>query len=187
MDFIGVSVRCAAAGMAVVALTSGSLLAGGAVSADPGRVATGPLSVPRAALAGWAIEGPDAEGMVASVQVPGKNWGSVIELGPTGVSDRSSHDVARAIVANAPSTPGYSQNRARVVNLRVTPTTVSGVPATRATASIEVADAPVKADRIHVIVVDTKPQSFFLSAVPFESADRIGQADVAEAGLVANR
>jgi hypothetical protein len=178
--------RSIAGGLAAAAL--GSLMTIGAASADPGRVTAGPLSAPRASLAGWNISGPDAEGTIAaSVKLPGKTWESAIELGVTGADGRTSQDVARSIVLNAPRTPGYAKNNARVVGLAVTPTSISGVPATRATASIEVQGAPVRADRFHVVVVDTKPQTYFVSAVPFEAADRIAQANAAEAGLIANR
>lgn len=180
--------RRGVAGALVAAVAVGSTLGAGAVVADPGRVAAGPLSLSRASLAGWNVAGPDAEGTTsASVKLPGKTWEAVIELGITGADGRTSEDVARSIVRNAPSTSGYAKNKARVVGLVVTPTNVSGVPATRATASIEVQGAPVPADRFHVVVVNTKPQTYFVSAVPFEAADRIAQANAAESGLTANR
>lgn len=184
---INASVQRGIAG-GLIATVVGSALATGAVSADPGRIAAGSLSMPRAALAGWNVSGPDAEGTTAaSVKLPGKSWASVVELGITGADGRASEDVARSIVLNAPSTTGYAKNKARVVGLVVTPTNISGVPATRATASIEVQGAPVLADRFHVVVVNTKPQTYFVSAVPFEAADRIAQVNAAESGLIANR
>ncbi|BDD80959.1 hypothetical protein TPB0596_07220 [Tsukamurella pulmonis] len=95
--------------------------------------------MPRAALAGWNVSGPDAESTTAaSVKATGKELGIGLELGITGADGRTSEDVARSIVLNAPNTSGYAKNKARAVGLVVTPTNISGVPATRATASIEV-------------------------------------------------
>lgn len=177
------------AGFSIAAVIVTGCVGGvGTVAAAPDRVASGPLSFPRAALAGWNFAGPDAEQThSATVPLAGKRWVSAVELGITGTDGRTSADVARSIVLNAPRTSGYAKNNARVVGLAVTPTTVSGIPATRATASIEVQGAPVRADRFHVVVVNTKPQTYFVSAVPFEAPDRIAQADAAEAGLAAKR
>ncbi|VDR38351.1 Uncharacterised protein [Tsukamurella paurometabola] len=175
----------AAVAVAAVVAVSGV----GSASADPGpgRLNAGAVSVPRAALPGWSVASVSGGGVGAVVTFPGGGWSSQVQLGATRADGRSSTDVARSIVLNAPRTPGYSRNAARVVGLSMRPTSVSGVSATLATGTIEVQGAPVKADRFRVIVVDSKPQSYFVSAVPFEAGDRIAQADAAERGLVAGR
>ncbi|WP_040765823.1 hypothetical protein [Tsukamurella sp. 1534] len=160
----------------------------GPVAADPGRIAVGPISVPRAALAGWEVRGPGPDQIVSAVaQLQDRNWASLIEFGTTEADGRASRDVARAIVLNAPSNKAYKSSKARIEGLAITPTTVSGIPASRATAEVRIDGGPVRADRFRVTVIDTKPQTYFLSLVPDEAPDRRRQADAAEAGAVATR
>lgn len=173
---------------AVVAGASVATMTAAPAVADPARVVAGPLSIDRGTLAGWEITAPDAEGtVVAGVQLAGKNWGSQIEFGPSLVKGASTDAVARTIVTRSLESDGYKGLKGRVVGVQVTPTSVSGVPATRATAEVQFDGAPVRADRLRVVVVDTTPQTYFLSAVPVEAPDRLGQADAAERSLVAAR
>jgi hypothetical protein len=178
--------RMVAASLATATVAVASIAAPAA--ADPGRISAGPLSFARSALPGWTVQAPAADGSVlAAVDLPGRNWASMVEIGTTGGDGRSATDIARAMALSAPSASGYKGHSARVVGLQVTPMTVSGVPAARATARVEVNGAPVSGDRYRVVVVGTTPQTYFVSAVPSEAPDRAMQADAAEAGLVAGR
>ena len=172
----------------VVAGASIATVTAAPAAADPARVVAGPLSLDRAALPGWEIMAPDADGtVVAGAQLTGKNWGSQIEFGPSLVKGQSSEAVARTIVTRSLESDGYKGLKGRVVGVQVTPTTISGVPATRALAEVQFDGAPVRADRLRVIVVDTKPQTYYLSAVPVEAPDRQAQAEAAERSLIAAR
>ncbi|GAB3131625.1 hypothetical protein GCM10027289_18100 [Tsukamurella serpentis] len=177
------------ASVATAALTAAAVVAPVApASADPGRAAAGPLSYSKGALPGWEFRGPDTDRTVVAVApLPGKNWVSLVELGLTGIQGRSAADVARAITVAMPESPGYRGLNATVQGLAVTPTTISGIPAARATAWIKVEGGPVAGDRFRLTVVDTKPQTYFLTAVPNEAPERLGQADRAEASLTATR
>ncbi|BDD80837.1 hypothetical protein TPB0596_06000 [Tsukamurella pulmonis] len=174
--------------VASVATVAAATAAVAPAAAAPGRVGTGPLTYAASALPGWSVKAPAPDGTVLAVaKLPGKNWASMVEIGPTGVAGRSASDVARAIAESAPTASGYEGHGARVVGLQVTPTTISGVPAARAVATVQVDGAPVAGDRYRVVVVDTKPQTYFVTAVPAEAPDRTAQAGAAEASLVAAR
>lgn len=172
---------------AAVAIATATTLVAAPASAAPGRIDAGQVSLDRGTLPGWTVHAPSASGaVVANVRVTGVNWASQVEFGDLGVAGASA-ELARASALRIPESSGYKGVKASVIGLKVSPTTVCGVPASLATAEIRIDGGPVRGDRLRVLVIDTKPQSYFLSAVPFEAPDRQGQADAAERSLTAKR
>ncbi len=175
---------------AVVALGAALIATGVAApaSAAPDRLSAGSLSFPTSALPGWTIT--PAQGGGASVaRAPFGTvgtWASQVSVGDFGRSGLDVKALAKAF-AERLAAGGYDGYQARIEGLQVTDASVSGIRAGRATANVLLQNAPTRGERLRVTVVDTVPETYFISQVPFEAADRRAQADAAEAGLVAAR
>ncbi|NMD54921.1 MULTISPECIES: hypothetical protein [Tsukamurella] len=179
--------RRIAVGWLASSLTAAAVAA--PASAAPDFVGT-PLSIPQAALTGWKFYGLEGS-VMATAEVPNVAWKSAIDLGKirgfVSISERAPlADLARNLFSEtvSPRSVGYSS---RVSEAAVTPITVSGRAAVRASATITVRDQPIKTMRLHIVVVDTTPRTYFRSRVPQIATQHTMQADAAEAGLkVAN-
>ncbi|CAM3576704.1 hypothetical protein ACXYTP_03695 [Tsukamurella ocularis] len=160
------------------------------VSAAPARLSAASLSFPTSALPGWTIDPAEAGG-VGLARAPfgpaGTTWASQISIGDFGRSGLDVKVLAKAFAAEIVKDGGYNGHNARLEGLQVTDTRVSGIPAARATANVVLQNAPTRAERLRITVVDTKPETYFVSQVPVEATDRQAQAAAAESGLVATR
>lgn len=158
-------------------------------SAAPERLSAASLSFPTAALPGWTIT--PAQGGGASVaRAPFGtvgSWASQVSIGDFGRSGLDVKALAKAFAEKLATGGGYNGYQARIEGLQVTDASVSGIRAGRATANVLLQNAPTRGERLRVTVVDTVPETYFISQVPFEAADRQAQAAAAEAGLVATR
>jgi hypothetical protein len=190
-------IRRSVAGVVIASAVATTVV--GAVNAAPARISSGPLSIPSAAVPGWKSThlGPGRVGVtvddpkgvaVAGIELRVLDGGASDMLRRLGTSNAAStQELASALVHGAPQSI-YSGWNARVVDVRVDPTSVSGVQASRATARVEFGDLPAsRQERIHIVVVGTKPQTYFLSVGQINYPNRLAEAAAAEAGLVAQR
>ncbi|NMD54339.1 MULTISPECIES: hypothetical protein [Tsukamurella] len=159
-------------------------------SAAPARLSAASLSFPTSALPGWTISPADAGG-VGLARAPfgpsGTTWASQVSIGDFGRSGLDVKALAKAFAAEIAKDGGYNGHNPRLEGLQVTDARVSGIPAARATANIVLQNAPTRGERLRITVVDTNPETYFVSQVPFEAPDRQAQAAAAESGLVATR
>ncbi|MCS3779871.1 hypothetical protein [Tsukamurella ocularis] len=170
-----------------------SVLAAGVVapaSAAPERLSAAALSFPTSALPGWIISPAAAPGGVGIARAPFATpgtWASQISIGDFGRAGLDVRALAKALAGEIAKDGGYQGHNPRIEGLQVTDTRVSGVVAARATANIVLQNAPTRGERLRITVVDTNPETYFVSQVPFEAADRQAQATAAESRLVVTR
>ncbi|SEC51237.1 Uncharacterised protein (plasmid) [Tsukamurella tyrosinosolvens] len=172
---------------AAVAVTAVGVAA--PATAAPDRLSAAALSFPTSALPGWSISPAEAGG-VGLARAPfghSGTWVSQIRIGDFGRSGLDVKGLARAFAVEITNGGGYTGHSARIEGLQVTDASVSGIRAARATANVILQNAPTRGERLRITVVDTNPETYFVSQVPFEAADRQAQAAAAESGLVATR
>lgn len=175
------AVTSAAVSVAAVAVASPA-------SAAPARLSAASLSFPTSALPGWSFS--PAEAGVSQARAPfgpSGSWVSQVSIGDFGRSGLDVKVLAKTFAEKLATGSGYTGYSARIEGLQVTDVTVSGIRAGRATANVVLQNAPTRGERLRVTVVDTVPETYFVSQIPFEAADRQAQATAAEAGLVASR
>ncbi|MET9326696.1 hypothetical protein [Tsukamurella sp. NPDC003166] len=177
-----VAVTSAAVSVAAVAAVSPA-------AAAPVRLSAASLSFPTSALPGWSFT-PAQTGGVSQARAPfgpTGSWVSQVSIGDFGRSGLDVKALAKAFAENLANGSGYTGHNARIDGLQVTDASVSGIRAGRATANVLLQNAPTRGERLRVTVVDTVPETYFISQVPFEATDRLAQVTAAEAGLVATR
>ncbi|TWS24866.1 hypothetical protein FK268_06380 [Tsukamurella sputi] len=176
------AVTSAAVSLAAVAVASPA-------SAAPARLSAASLSFPTSALPGWSFT-PAGTGGVSQARAPfgpSGSWVSQVSIGDFGRSGLDVKVLAKAFAEKLATGSGYEGYNARLEGLQVTDATVSGIRAGRATADVVLRNAPTRGERLRVTVVDTVPETYFISQVPIEAPDRQAQAAAAEGGLVATR
>lgn len=143
-------------------------------------VSAGALSFPTSAAPGWAPfaddstpNGIEVAGLAA--EVPGADkWVMQAEVGITNFAP--SMDVAAQatkLMTCIAGGPGYETASPSLGPTKTSSITVDGTEAARVDADITIADASrnVKGDSVVIIVVKTKPATFFYGATPIGDAD----------------
>jgi hypothetical protein len=157
-------------------------------------VSAGKLSFPTSAAPGWTPFSDDSmpnaiDAVGVAQEVPNANqWMMQAEVAITNFV--ASMDVAAqasklmTCVANG---PGYAGASPTLGPTKTSSTTVDGVQAARVDADITIADASrnVKGDSVTIIVVKTKPVTFFIGATPIGDAGSRATIDQVIAALKA--
>lgn len=145
-------------------------------------VTAGALSFPAGAAPGWmpfaddsTPNGIDVVGLAR--EVPGADkWVMQAEVGITNfVSSMSVADQASKLMTCIADGPGYESASPSLGPTKTSSIKVSGIDAARVDADISIADPArgVKGDSVVIIVVKTKPATFFFGASPIgDAADR---------------
>lgn len=156
--------------------SAGTLPSGDTVSA-------GPLSFPTSAAPGWtpfadesAPNGIDVVGVAR--EVPGaEKWVMQAEVGITNfVASMDVGAQASKLMTCIADGPGYDLASPSLGPTKTSSITVDGTEAARVDADITLADTSrgVKGDSVVIIVVNTKPATFFYGATPIGDADSRG-------------
>lgn len=146
-------------------------------------VSAGPLSFPTSAAPGWTPfaddstpNGVDVVGLAR--EVPGaEKWVMQAELGITNfVPSMDVGAQASKLMTCVADGPGYEMASPNLGPTKTSSITVDGTEAARVDADITVTDTSrgVKGDSVVIIVVKTKPASFFYGATPIGDADSRG-------------
>lgn len=147
------------------------------------RVVAGPLSFPVSAAPGWTAQtyttyaqSSRAAGIITPI--PGQPWQAGIEIGLTAFPEKIlATQAVKRMVGCIVAGQGYMNTNPTVKNQsEPQEIRVDGVNAVKITADIHVdrADVTVPGDHLTVIVIDSAPQSYFLSDTPIGD-DALGQ------------
>jgi hypothetical protein len=138
-------------------------------------VSAGALGFPTSAAPGWAPIADDSTPNGISVvgvarEVPGADkWVMQAEVGITNfVPSMSVTDQATKLITCIADGPGYEMASPSLGPTKTSSITISGIEAARVDGDITIADQArgVKGDSVVVIVVKTKPATFFFGATP---------------------
>ncbi|MBS4729246.1 hypothetical protein MSM1_13160 [Mycobacterium sp. SM1] len=166
------------------------------VSAGPvpngDTVSAGKLSFPMSAAPGWTPFSDDSmpnaiDAVGVAQEVPGANqWMMQAEVGITNfVASMDIAAQASKLMTCVANGPGYAGASPTLGPTKTSSVSVDNTPAARVDADITIADASrnVKGDSVTIIVVKTKPVTFFLGATPIGDADARATIDAVIAAL----
>lgn len=152
------------------------------------RVHGGPLSYPTSALPDWSGPsteqripyGRDAWSMYMPITTEERGWASSATVGiATAPAAIGSSGAVRLMLQCVLTSDLYVGIAVRLDSAHYTKITVDGATGTRADAVISFDDPTLhtKGSRLWVIVLDTKPATFFFAATPKENDAHIGQVN----------
>ncbi|MDI3315346.1 MAG: DUF3824 domain-containing protein [Mycobacterium sp.] len=155
-------------------------------------VRAGKLSFPASAAPGWTPFSDDSmpnaiDAVGVAQEVPGANqWMMQAEVGITNfVTSMDIAAQASKLMTCVANGPGYAGASPTLGPTKTSSISVDGTPAARVDADITIADPSrnVKGDSVTIIVVKTKPATFFLGATPIGDADARATIDAVIAAL----